>query len=111
MSLRYILRHASWGRDLGASFPYPKHSSSPLTNVTNGFKSFLSLHILLLFTQWTVYIFSPLPLQLFKYGARIFPASFPSRYAHRPISFASASLFFHDVGCVCASVSEKFMKV
>ena len=27
------------------------------------------------------------------------------------LSFASAPLFFHDVGCVCASVSEKFMKV
>jgi hypothetical protein len=56
VSLRYILRHASWGRDLPASFPYPKHSSSPLTNVRNGFKSFLSLHILLLFTQWRFYI-------------------------------------------------------
>ena len=44
-------------------------------------------------------------------GARDFPASFPSGYAHRPLSFASAPLFFHDVCCVCASVIERFMKV
>ena len=71
------------GVDLGASFQYPKHSSSPLTNVRNGFKSFLSLHIFLLFPQWRVYIFSTPPLQLFMYGARDFPASFPSRYSHK----------------------------
>jgi hypothetical protein len=92
-------------------FPYLKHSSSPLTNVRNGFKSFLSPHILLLFTQWRVYIFLTLPLQLFIYGARDFPASFPSRYAHKRLSFASAPLFFHDVGCVCVTVSEKWLKV
>ena len=44
------------------------------------------------------------------YGAQNFPASFPSRYAHKPLSFASAPLFFHYVGCVSASVSAKLMQ-
>jgi hypothetical protein len=44
------------------------------------------------------------------YGAREFPASFPSRYAHKPLSFASAPLFFHYVGCVSANVSGKLMQ-
>ena len=91
VSLRYILRHAS--------------------RIRNGFKSFVWLHLLLLFTQWRVYVFFTLHLQLFMYGGRDFPATFPSRYAHTRLSFASAPLLLHAVYCVCVTVSKKWMKV
>ena len=77
VSLRYILRQTSCGRDLGASFQFPKHSSSPLTDVTNGCKSFLSLHILLLFTQWRVFtFFYPPSSNIYVWGSR-FSRFFP----------------------------------
>ena len=104
VSLWYFLRHASRGRDLGAYFPYPKHSSSPLTNVRNGFKSFLSLLTFLLFTQWRVYIFSTLPLQLFVHGARDFPASVPSRYIIFGCCRVANGNGYRTVGAACCLV-------
>jgi len=41
------------------------------------------------------------------YGGRDFPASFPTRYAHKRLSFASAPLLFNAVDCVCVTVSRK----
>jgi len=69
----FLLKLLLWGRDFPASFTYPKHPSSPLTKVRNDFKSFVSLHLLLLFKQWRVYVFFILPLQLLMYGVEIFP--------------------------------------
>ena len=103
----FLLKLLLWVRDFPACFPYPKLSSCPLTKVRNDFKSFVSLHLLLLFTQWRVYVFFTLPLQLFRYGVREFPAIFPSRYAHKRLSFTSAPLLFHAVDCVCVTVSQK----
>ena len=79
-----------WVRDFLASFSYPKHSSSPLTKVRNGFKSFLSLHSLLVLTQWSVYVFFTLPLQLFMYGVEIFPL-----HSHH----ARLTSVFHSLVC------------
>jgi len=48
----FPLKLLLWGKDFPASFPYSKTSTSPHTEVRNDFKSFVSLHLLLLFTQW-----------------------------------------------------------
>ena len=106
VSLRYILRHASWGRDFPQTFFFFPDK---------GYKWFqvicITTFIITLYTIECLCFFPPFSSIIYVWGGRDFPASFPSRYAHKRLSFASAPLFFHAVDCVCVNVSRKWLKV